>query len=183
MDNASDLWKAKNVMLKEDIDRNEFPLQNGISEGFHQSATAVWTGTNADGSSAKATCNDFRTNDVRVNGLAGHSVHDDQQWVEGAVDSCDASLALYCISDSDYMPPVLVNTIDCSYNFDAPANSTINTGANANDEIEMTMKLRINVNTIEKATLVVFGFDIDRVAEARVLFNGHPYNLNGLTKL
>ena len=62
-------------------------------------APGVWTGTNADGSSAAATCLDWTTSGGRW-GMAGDSTETGIGWTNDGTASCDVPLHLYCFETS-----------------------------------------------------------------------------------
>lgn len=86
---VSDLWDAEvgNTLLN-GVDRDE--SYNTVT------GERVWTGTNNNGGTANANCDDW--NDVAQTGWYGLTAAVDDTWLEKDTASCSNSYRIYCIS-------------------------------------------------------------------------------------
>lgn len=92
-DNANDLWDGQ-------LDNAVRYDQNVVEV----SATKVWTGTFADGTSSTTfTCTNWTSNSGSVKGRYGRSNHVGNGWMEDDKDPCDEIRRLFCI-DADLAP-------------------------------------------------------------------------------
>jgi hypothetical protein len=70
------------------------------SESGAYLATAVWTGSDDDGTYYPAgSCDEWTSGDAAANGLYGLSHETDDTWVSLAYHACNLAKSLYCLSD------------------------------------------------------------------------------------
>jgi hypothetical protein len=88
--NINDLWNADFESLLGEVTYDE--NGNTVSSG-------VWTGTRATGDNGFAnTCSDWTSSSSGANGLTGSTLSSDGSWIDDKLETCEKSLAIYCIS-------------------------------------------------------------------------------------